>query len=262
MAVARPILGLLALVFLAGGIVLQFLVVLSGLPTTPENDIYFLEATLGGAAASGLNGISNPVRWTWLRICGVDGQTGLNAFCQPTGAAVPFSPVDNFPQQTVNNLPSAFQDHRNYYYYLSRISWAFYIVALFFAVVAVFTGLLPLCTRLGAYLSSSFTFLAVGGQAIAASLMTAWVVSGYRTFTNAGIPAQYGVKAIAFTWAAFAAWSIATILFCVGGALGGKRNTEDYGHEKKGLFRRNKSTRSRGSFRDADSGRRVKDDYE
>jgi hypothetical protein len=169
-----PILGLLALVFLAGGIVLQFLVVLSGLPTTPENNIYFLEATLQGASAGGLqnSGIANPVRWTWLRICGVDQATGLNAFCQPTGAATPFSPVDNFPQQTYQNLPAAFQDHRNYYYYLSRISWAFYIIALFFAALAIFTGLLALCTRLGAYLSSSFTFLAVGMQAVAASLMT------------------------------------------------------------------------------------------
>jgi hypothetical protein len=160
---------LIALVFLAGGIVLQFLVVLSGLETMPENQIYFLQARLPNNA----QGIPNPVRWTWLRLCGVDGQTDLNANCLATAADVPFSPVDNFSgTNAANNLPSTFADNRNYWYYLSRIGWAFYIIALFFAALAIFTGLLALCTRLGAYLSSSFTFLAVGMQAVAASLMT------------------------------------------------------------------------------------------
>ena len=147
---------------------LQFLVILSGLETTPENQIYFLQTTLNGV--TGGENVLNPVRWTWLRLCGVDESTGLNANCLPTAADVPFSPVDNFG--TTTGLPEAFSQHRNYYYYMSRIGWAFYIIALFFAVVAIVTGLLALCTRLGAYLSSTFVFLAVGMQAVAASLTT------------------------------------------------------------------------------------------
>jgi len=253
MSAARPILGLLAWIFLAGGIVFQFLVILSGLETDPENQIYFLQTTLNGVPH---NGFPSPIRWTYLRLCGVE--NGLNGNCLPTVADPPFSPVNNFG--TTQGLPDTFSQHENYWYYLSRIGWAFYLVALFFAVVAVSLGLLAFCTRLGAYLSSSFTFLAVGMQAVAASLMTAWVVQGHRAFANSGQEVSYGVKAIAFTWSAFAAWSIATILFCVGGAVG-KSNKYDDG-KKGGLFARKRSTRSRGSFRDAESGRRVKDEYE
>jgi len=257
MGAARPLLGLLALIFLFGGIVLQFLVVLSGLETTPENQIYFLQTSLNGV--TGGENVLNPVRWTWLRLCGVDEATGLNANCLPTAADVPFSPVDNFG--TATGLPEAFSQHRNYYYYISRIGWAFYVIALFFAVIAIVTGLLALCTRLGAYLSSTFVFLAVGMQAVAASLMTAWVVKGYREFSAAGQETSYGVKAIAFTWATFAAWSFATVLFCIGGTVG-RGESYSTASTKRNYFGRKRSTRSRGSFRDTESGRRVKDEYE
>lgn len=50
--------------------------------------------------------------------------------------------------------------------------FAFYLIALFFATCALFTGLLALCTRLGAYLSGLNTGLALFFQALAASLMT------------------------------------------------------------------------------------------
>lgn len=58
-----------------------------------------------------------------------------------------------------------------------------------------------------------------------------------------------------FAWASFACFFIAMVLFCLGGALGGDRGD--------GVSRRRstKSTRSRASFMDTDSQRRVKDDY-
>ncbi len=57
---------------------------------------------------------------------------------------------------------------------------------------------------------------------------------------------------------------IATILFCVGGSVGKKDNyqqksgrTSYFGRKKS-----TRSTRSRGSFIDSESQRRVKDEYE
>jgi hypothetical protein len=50
--------------------------------------------------------------------------------------------------------------------------FAFYLIALFFAVVALFTGLLALCSRLGGYLSALNTGIALFFQALAAALMT------------------------------------------------------------------------------------------
>lgn len=50
--------------------------------------------------------------------------------------------------------------------------FAFYIMALFFSVIALFTGLLALCSRLGGYLSGLTTGVALFFQTFAAALMT------------------------------------------------------------------------------------------
>lgn len=60
----------------------------------------------------------------------------------------------------------------NEYYYLSRFMFAFYLIALFFAVCALLTGLLALCSRIGAYFSGLNTMIAMFFQALTAALMT------------------------------------------------------------------------------------------
>lgn len=50
--------------------------------------------------------------------------------------------------------------------------FAFYLIALFFAVCALLLSFIALCTRLGAFLTGSMTFLAILFQALAAALMT------------------------------------------------------------------------------------------
>ena len=57
-----------------------------------------------------------------------------------------------------------------------------------------------------------------------------------------------------------ACWLIATILLCVGGTLG---KSDGYNRtQKTSYFGRKRSTRSRGSFIDSESQRRVKDEYD
>lgn len=145
---------------------MQFLVVLSGLSPSPLNRVYFLEASTAGITG-GNERLQNPTRWTYLSICGV--QDGLNANCGPTGAAIPFDPPRNFA--TEQNVPEQFVGTSRYYY-LSRVSWAFYIVALFFSVVAFFISLAAYFARLGAYLTGFTTLLALVFQALCSALMT------------------------------------------------------------------------------------------
>lgn len=85
---------------------------------------------------------------------------------------------------------------------------------------------------------------------------SAWTVQGRDAFRSNGQSASLGVKAYAFTWSAMACFLISTVLFCLSGA---HRNESVY--TKRSSFGRSKSTRSRGSFIDAESQRRVKDDY-
>ncbi|PVI06547.1 SUR7-domain-containing protein [Periconia macrospinosa] len=248
-AAARPIIGLVSLIILAGGIILQLLTILSGgVNSDPINQFYFLQAS-----TRGIPNARDPSRWTFFSVCGV-GPDGLNANCGNSVPALPFDPPRNFG--TTQNVPEQFIG-TNHYYYLSRFMFAFYLIALFFAAVALFTGFLALCSRLGGYLSALTTAIALFFQALAAGLMTAWVVQGRNAFRSAGYESHVGVTLIAFTWTAFACFVISTVLFCGGGAIGRDRSKSAIGRKRS-----TRSNKSRGSFLDSESRRRVKrDDY-
>lgn len=245
----RAILSLAAVILLAGGIVMQFFIILSGLGTSPENKVYFLQSTTNNFGGSFHGGsVPNPARWTFLAICGE--VNGDNGNCGPKGAAIPFDPSRNFNNDALLG--------GNKYYYLSRIAWAFYLIALFFAVIAFLISIAAIVARLGAYLTGFFTFLALFFQAVAASLMTAWTVIGRNALNSSGQTARLGRYAYGFTWATFTCFLLATVLFCVGGSAGKEKNTS-----QKSYFGRKRSTRSRGSFVENGSERRtVKDEYE
>ncbi|KAF2109318.1 SUR7/PalI family-domain-containing protein [Lophiotrema nucula] len=249
-ALVGSILAAVSLVILAGGILLQLFTILSGAVNgSPENQFYFLEASNIG----NIPGARNPSRWTFFAVCGA--ANGHNADCGNVVPALPFDPPRNFGTQT--NVPEQFVGtHR--YYYLSRFMFAFYLVALFFSVVALFTGLLALCSRLGGYLSGLTTATALFFQTLAAALMTAWTVQARNAFRSNDQSAKLGVKLYAFTWSAMACFLISTILFCCGGAL--SRDSSSSGIRRNRSVRSNRSTK-RGSFFDTDSQRKVKDDY-
>lgn len=85
--------------------------------------------------------------------------------------------------------------------------------------------------------------------------ISAWVVKGRDNFRSAGQEASIGRYNMGFTWGAVAAYFLATVMFCLGGKLGGDSSS---GMRRS---RSTKSNRSRGSFLDTDSQRRVKEDY-
>jgi len=160
-----PLLAFVSLTLLAGGIVLQFFLILSGAVSSAPIDLfYFLEASTNGIADA-----RNPSRWTFFSICGVDPSTGHNANCGAVVPALPFDPPRNFG--STDGIPEQFIGTHTYYY-LSRFMFAFFLMALFFAAVALATGALALCSRLGGYLSAMTTLVALFFQALAAALMT------------------------------------------------------------------------------------------
>lgn len=64
-------------------------------------------------------------------------------------------------------------DSTHYFYYMSRFAFAFYLIALFFAVCTLVSGLLAICfTRIGSFISILFVGTAWFFQALAAVLMT------------------------------------------------------------------------------------------
>ncbi|KIV80607.1 hypothetical protein PV11_08098 [Exophiala sideris] len=243
----RAIFPLASLVLVAGALVFMFFVIFGGVYNhSPVNKFYLLEATTGN-----IPGAPTTSHWSYWNVCGT--QNGLTV-CDKTNAyskihpAFPLDPASHRNFDTTQNIPSDFVKHHAFYYYMTRFMFAFMLIALFFGAVALLTGLLALCTRLGSYLSGLMTMIAAFFQAVNAALMTAAYVKGRNAFRSNGQSSQIGKYAFGFEWAAFACFFISMILFCVGGAA-----SRDKGASSGRRFggRRNKSTRStksRGSF--------------
>lgn len=150
------------------------------------------------------------------------------------------------------------------YYYLTRFMFAFVLIGLFFAVCALFLGLLALCSRIGSFLSSALCLVALFFQTLTAALMTAAYVMGRNNFRSQGKGASLGRYNFGFMWAAVACLFISTVLFCIGGTA-----SSSSGHSKsrksgggRNFMGRKKTVHNRGSFIDSESQRRVvKDEY-
>lgn len=150
---------------MAGGILFQFFVILSGaISGDPIDRVYFLEAEIGNIPYR-----VQPVRWTYFALCGA--QNGRNVDCGAPVPAFPFQPTDNSNFGTDQGVPQNFLN-TDQFWYMSRFAWVFYLIALFFAVCALALGFIALCTRIGAFLSAIATAAALLFQAAAAALMT------------------------------------------------------------------------------------------
>jgi len=148
--------------------------------------------------------------YTLWGLCAVD-SSGNNVNCTKASPAYPFDPSSNFGGST---LPAEFASRSGFFYYMSRFSFAFYLIAVTFAVVAFVTGLLAFCSRLGSAISAIFAFLALFFAVTAASLSTAYIVTARNIFTSNGIAASIGVKAMGFTWGSVGALFLAFFGFC------------------------------------------------
>jgi len=250
-------LGLVSWIFLGGALVMMFFVILSGVQdVSPLNKIYFLEAD-----TSKISGALPLSQWTFFYICGANNQN-----CGAAHPALPFGfawlgNTMGVPAELVGSHGS--NTTSTYYFYMWRFGWVFYLMAIFFGVLAVFTGILS-CTRIGSGLSSLMTMIATFWMTLAAVLMTVEFVKARNVFNSNGMSAQIGTYAFAFTWASVIALFIASIGFFGGCFVGrNKSNNNDGVRDRQtGFFRRQRSTRSRGSFIDNESQRRVvKEEY-
>lgn len=253
---ARGGLGIVSLILNAGAIVLLLFVVLSGLTNTiPLRDVYFLRADTSGFAGT-TRAIS---QWTYFFICGEGNQE--------CGAAVPALAFGSAWRGDNAGVPESLVGSHaggstsTYYFYMWRFGWVFYLLALVFAVFAFFASFLAPCSRLASALSGVITFFALFWMSLAAALMTVTFVKARNVFLAAGIESSLGRYAFGFTWGAWAALFLA-MLFLFLGARADKTDHVKTRSSRGRFFGRKKSTRStRGSFIDAESQRRVKDEY-
>ena len=147
----------------------MFFVLLAGaIDGSPVNRFYILQADTGN-----IPGAPATSRWTFWNVCGADGPRIAcgDSNYENIHPAFPFNPPGKKTFNTETNVPENFLN-TSYYSLMTRFMFAFMLIALFFAVCALFTGLLALCTRIGAYLSGLLTMLAALFQGVQVALMT------------------------------------------------------------------------------------------
>lgn len=81
-----------------------------------------------------------------------------------------------------------------------------------------------------------------------------WVVKGRDAFRSAGFDAHIGRYLMSFAWASMACFFLATVFFCLGGKLGGDSSSSGVRRTRS-----TKSNRSRGSFLEEGSQRKMRD---
>ena len=154
-----------------GAAVMLFFVILAGVTYhTPLNETFFLSADIssfhtGIDSPSGSNPCQSQLtkgfgQWTLWGVCGAT-TDGKNVNCGKHHPAYPFNPAENFPNSTV---PIYFVDNQHFYFYTSRFMFAFFLIAITFVAISLFTGLLALCSRLGSAVAAVFAAVLSRGK--------------------------------------------------------------------------------------------------
>lgn len=193
MKLLRQLLKPVSLILLLGSMLTLILTLITGSTNKSiMSRFYWLETDCSGYPGAPISG---RCRWTSYNLCGVS--SGKNSGCTSRSAAYAFSPKDNF--SNTRNVPRPFINSRNKFFYMSRIGWAFEIVALFFLLCAT---LVFFVYALGfmKWLFWPFYILAFLFVATSAAILTAAYVIGKKDFNNAGNRTTIGSRAMSTLW--------------------------------------------------------------
>lgn len=159
-------------------------------------------------------------RWTLYSQC--DEKDGKNVNCSSTKAAYPYSPADNFG---ASKVPQEFVKHRKVYYYLSRFAYAFFLIGIVFAIIALVPVLLS-CFASGyitGILSSIATGIALFFTTGGVAFNTAAHIKGRNAFNKAGYSSRVSSVMFGIAWACVACLLLAFIWMCVVSGKGAAR---------------------------------------
>ncbi|KAF8470176.1 SUR7/PalI family-domain-containing protein [Kalaharituber pfeilii] len=187
---------LIPLILLSGAVVMLFFCLLAGLTNhNPLNRVFFLSAD-----TSNIPGAPPISQFTMNNVCGE--RNGVNIDCRGRSGGKPMLPQTYYG--TATGVPQPFLQHQNKFYYLSRFTYAFYIISIFWILLALLASLGATLSTASTGIAALLTAIALLSTAFLASIMTAVYTQAQNAFRGAGRHARVGVKAFAFTWTSFA----------------------------------------------------------
>lgn len=193
LSVSNWILRFSTVIFFAGNVLLLILIIISGGSNSyPISRFYWVEGD-----TSGIPHASNLTRWTYWGACSrSDGHT----HCGGTlGPAYPISPVDNFGTET--NVPHKFISSRSPLYYLSRLSFSFFWIALSFISTSFLIYAGSWVSHGVSYVTWVLTFVGCIFNILAVIFQTAASVMARDAFTDAHRHGKLGAALFGMAWA-------------------------------------------------------------
>lgn len=137
-------------------------------------------------------------RWTMYAMCTPYGDGQVQ--CTKKQPAYPYAPSENLGASYV---PEEFENNHKTYYYLSKIAYLMFLLALLCSILS----LLPvtiLCCACNGFLTGFFASFVIGGalflDILACSLQTAAHVKGVKAFKKAGFLALLGTPMFVCMW--------------------------------------------------------------
>lgn len=163
---ARGLKGTLGLALLGLSVVFVLFIILAGVTEDqPLDRTYFLEAD-----TSGIQGAKDTTRWTFLYFCDQNNENCGDSRPAPAFGKAWAPNARGAPERLVGSHGGDTTDA--YYFFMWRFGWVWFILALASSAVAFFSGFLACCGRVGAFISSTVSFVALAFWTLATVFMT------------------------------------------------------------------------------------------
>lgn len=199
MTIASVLYATIALLFVPGtALMLLFCVLSGGVDAFPFNTFYWVEVD-----TSSIKDIGYSVyRWTYWGICHPESiDSSSQGTCTLLGPAVPISPMDNFGSSFLSSIPNDFIANQQTYYYLSRFSFAFVLIALIFTGISLINLIVSPIWSTFKDANVLYLFLAMIFATAGASCGTAVSVLVKTKFHDAGMEAKLNASFFGMLWA-------------------------------------------------------------
>lgn len=217
----RRVFALVPFAFIGASAALLFFINLSGV----SNDLTFLNKFYFSSVTT-----TEEVRWTMYAMCAPT--SNGEVYCSAKQPAYPYSPSDNFG---LSQVPSDFVKNRKTYYYLLRIAYAWFLLALMFSLLSLFPVFWSCCFK--GFITGFFASMVVGTATffalMGAAFNTAVHAKGVAVFKKAGYTARLGKDMMVVMWLAVALLVVSTLWMFFIGVHGahekfGSSGKEDY----------------------------------
>lgn len=190
---------------------LLFCVMSGAVASFPFDTFYWVQVDTSSISNLGYD----VYRWTFWGICHPSSfSESSQGVCTQLGPAFPISPMDNFDSEFVSLLPSDFITNQQSYYYLSRFTFAFILIALVFSGIALINVAVSPIWKSFRDANILYICLALIFAVAGAACGTSVSILTRNKFNDGGFEAKLNASLLGMLWASVFCLLIMFFLSC------------------------------------------------